>query len=205
MINTNWTQPKRNIITALNDLRKALAAGQNARLIKINNEDCAFPIKVRNSITDFRAYEFSIGLLRTRNSIMNDERMEAFQKHLSLNYKACYGTEAALNKYYETGELSEDNFKGMGRSHLVKVEDMVNYLSGLDDQKDRDYAQMFRSQYLDDNTKDEQHFFDFFRLKREHSIYTISRFKRKVWVIELLKDDLKVTSNIIEFEYTRGC
>jgi len=191
MINTNWTQPKRNMIAALNDLRKALASGRNAKLIRINNEDCAHPIKVKNSITDFRAYEFTNGLLRTRDGIRDDDRTEPFQKHLSLNYKNCYGTQNAVDRYYKTGLLSSDNFKGVGRSHLVKVEDLVRFHACLPEQKDKDYAEMFRSQYFDDATGKQTHFYDFYRLKPEHSIYTISRFKRKVWAIQLLKADDK--------------
>ena len=168
------------------DLRQALAAGQNARLIKANNEDCAFPIKVRNSITDFRAYEFSVGLMKTRTSIIGDERMPAFEKYLSLNYKCCYGTQEAVDTYYKSGLLSKDNFKGVGRSHLVKVEDMVRFLLITGD---KPRANMFKEQYLDDNTADETHFYDHFRLKREHDIYTISRFKHKLWVVDLLRDD----------------
>jgi len=186
MINTNWSSPKRNIFAAMLLLRTALAAGQNARLIRMANEDCAHPIKVKNSITDFRAYEFSVGLLRTRASIISDERMPAFEKFLSLNYKTCYGTQEAVEKYYETGLLSPDNFKGQGRSHLVAVRDMVAFLFVTGD---TDRAEMFRSQYFDDATGKETHFFDFYRLGKEHSIYTIQRFKHKLWVVELLKDD----------------
>ena len=181
----NWTTPKRNIFAGIWDLRQALAAGMNAVLIRARNEDCAYPIKVKNSITDFRAYEFSVGLLKSRNSIINDERMPAFEKYLALNYKCCYGTQEAMDRYYKTGLLSKDNFKGVGRSHLVKVEDMIAFLVVTGD---KERAQMFKSQYLDDTTGDETHFYDHYRLKREHDIYTISRFKRKVWVVELLKD-----------------
>ena len=188
-MNTNWTTPKRNILAGIWDLRSALAAGQNARLIRMANEDCKYPIKVRNSITDFRAYEFQVGLLKTRASIASDERMPAFLRYLSLNYKACYGTQKAVDRYYERGLLSPDNFKGIGRSHLVKVEDMVRFLSITGD---KDRAEMFRSQYLDETTGNETHFYDHYRLKREHSVYTIQRFKRKVWVVELLKPDQKV-------------
>lgn len=189
MINTNWTTPKRNIFAGMLDLRKALAAGYNARLIKIKNEDCQNPIKVKNSITDFRAYEFSVGLLKTRQGIIDDPRIEPFNKYLSLNYRNCYGTREAVDKYYKTGLLSTDNFKGVGVSHLVYVEDLVLFHTALPDKFSKEYGEMFKHQYLDDNTKDETHFFDMYRLKKEHSIYTISRFKRKVWAVELLSDD----------------
>ena len=185
----NWTTPKRNCFAAINDLRNALAAGMNARLIRARNEDCSYPIKVRNSITDFRAYEFTIGLLKSRTSIINDIRMPAFEKYLSLNYKACFGTQEAVDRYYEKGLLSPDNFKGIGRSHLVAVKDLIAFHACLPDKHSKDYAKMFADQYYEEHTANETHFYDHYRLKREHSIYTIQRFKRKVWVVELLKDN----------------
>ena len=188
-MNTNWSTPKRTLIAGINCLRKALASGENARLVRAKNEDCSYPIKVRNSITDFRAYEFSIGLLKTRSQILADDRMPEFEKHLTLNYKTCYGSERAVKRYYETGLLNKGNFKGMGRAHLVAVEDLVMFWANQPRKKDKEYAQMFASQYFEGTTGDETHFYDHYRLKREHSVYTISRFKRKLWVVELLKDD----------------
>ena len=188
-MNTNWSKPKRNIFAGMLDLRSALAAGMNARLIRARNEDCSHPIKVRNSITDFRAYEFSVGLLKTRTQIQADERMPQFEKHLCLNYRNCFGTQEAVDRYYEKGLLSTDNFKGVGRSHLVAVEDLIAFHACQPNCEAKAYAQMFASQYFEGNTGDETHFYDHYRLKREHDIYTISRFKRMVWVVELLKDE----------------
>ena len=181
------------------DLRSALAAGMNARLIKAKNEDCSYPIKVKNSITDFRAYEFSVGLLKTRTQIQADERMPEFEKQLSLNYKTCYGTQQAVDRYYETGIVSADNFNGVGRSHLVAVKDLVFFYATQSNAEDKAYAQMFKDQYFGETTGNETHFFDHDRLKREHSVYTISRFKRKVWVVETLKDNELVNINWLMF------
>ena len=181
----NWTTPKKYMLPAMLDLRSALAAGENAKLIRACNEDCQHPIKVKNSITDFRAYECSVGLLKTRRSIADDERMPSFEKYLSLNYKQCFGTQEAMDRYYEKGLLSKDNFKGIGRAHLVAVKDMVRFFSIIKD----DREEMFRSQYFGETTGDETHFFDIYRLGREHSVYTISRFKRKVWAVQLLRSD----------------
>jgi len=44
--NTNWSSPSTNIFAGLNNLRKALNSGGNAKLEKRWNADCAFPIKV---------------------------------------------------------------------------------------------------------------------------------------------------------------
>ena len=185
-MNTHWSTPKTNVLAGLNCLRKALASGENARLIRAKNEDCAYPIKVRNSITDFRAYEFSVGLMKTRHQILEDEKMEGFNTHLTLNYKNCYGTQEAVDHYYETGLLSTDNFKGIGRSHLVKIEDLVRFHACQPNCEAKAYANIFAEQYFGTDTGGETHFYDHFRLKQEHSVYTIKRFKRKLWVVQLL-------------------
>jgi hypothetical protein len=99
-MNTNWSSPSTNIFAGLNDLRKALAAGQNARLIRARNQDCAFPIRVRHHDTDFRNYEFQSGYVRSRNEILRDPNMTDFEKHLALNYKTYY-TSGKLRKVWE--------------------------------------------------------------------------------------------------------
>lgn len=182
---TNWSKPKTNILAGILDLRRALQAGQNARLIRARNEDCSHPIRVKIHDEDFRNYEFQVGYISSREEICNDSRKSDFEKYLVLNYKTCYGTQEAVNRYYETGLLSPDNFKGYGVSHLVNIKHMVMFLN-LTDDKER--AEMFRSQYLDESTGDERHFFDFYRYKHG-SPWAIKKFRRKLWVVELLGDE----------------
>lgn len=184
-MNTNWSTPKTNIIAGINDLRKALSSGQNAVLIRARNEDCEHPIKTKVNDVDFRNYEFNIGYLSTRQDIIKSTNMSEFHKYLSLNYKTCYGTQEAVKKYYESGCLSKDNFKGMGVSHLVKVEDMVRWLLVTGD---TERAEMFRKQYLTLETANERHFYDFYRYKHG-SLYIAKKFRKKLWVVELLKPD----------------
>jgi hypothetical protein len=184
-MNTNWSSPKRNIFAALLLLRSALASGQNARLIKLRNEDCAYPIKEKHVDEDWRNYEFSSGHLSTREDIYNNTSMSEMEKYLSLEFKTCYGTEEAVNRYYETGLLSPDNFKGMGRSHLVKVRDMITFLLATDD---KDRAEMFKHQYFTEEGGRERHFYDFYRYKHG-SPWAIKKFRRKLWVVELLGED----------------
>ena len=57
--NTNWTSPKTNIFAGINDLRRALASGYKAKLIRAYNEQCEYPIKEKLENRDFRNYEFS--------------------------------------------------------------------------------------------------------------------------------------------------
>jgi len=124
-MNTNWSTPKTNIFAAINDLRKAKAAGQRAVLIKKANKDCAFPIKEKQQDSDFRNYQFNIGYAASITSIMADESLSDFEKELSTNYVNRYGTPEAVKHYYLTRELSPDNDKGMGVSHLVHIEDYL--------------------------------------------------------------------------------
>lgn len=189
-MNTSWTSPKTNILAGMNALRGALASGEKARLIKLRNEDCAFPIKInhRNDISqDFRTYEFSSGTLQTRESIANDSNKSDFEKYLSANYKACYGTIEAKERYYKTGKLSQDNFKGIGCSHLVKIEDMIRFFQSTGQQE---RAELFKH-YLK-SEPDERHFYDNFRPINNEKTYSIKKFKRKLWVVELLDEDTKV-------------
>jgi hypothetical protein len=184
-MNTNWSSPKRNIIAGMLDLRSALAAGQNAILVKAFNEDCSYPIKEKIHDEDYRNYEFQSGYLSTRREICEDPNMDDFHKYLTLNFKTCYGTQEAVNRYYETGLLSKDNFKGMGVSHLVNIEDLIAFYNVIGN---TELAELYRSQYYDDQTGDERHFFDFYRYKHG-SPWAIKKFKNKLWVIELLGKD----------------
>ena len=141
-INTSWTAPKTTLLQGMNDLRKCLAGGHRARLIRAWNHQCEFPqlLDKNEQPKDFREYEFSYGTLRTKEEIRNDNSLSDFEKTLSLEYHAVFGTEEAMNRYYATGELSKDNFNGMGRSHLVRVVDMVEFLLRSIDPKDQQWA-----------------------------------------------------------------
>lgn len=185
MNNTNWSEPKRNIFAALSSLRSALASGCNARLIRMRNEDCQHPIKAKRVDENFRNFEFNSGHLSTKQQIIDDNHMSDFDKYLSLNYKTCYGTEEAMKKYYETGCLSPDNFKGQGRSHLVSVKDIIAWNKVVGN---TDRAEMFEHQYYSEAGNKERHFYDFYRYKHG-SPWAIKEFKRKLWVVELLEDD----------------
>jgi len=170
------------------NLRSALAAGQNAKLVKMRNEDCEYPIKVKNEDTDFRNYEFSSGHQATRDEILAEKYRSDFEKYLALNYKTCYGTKEAVEEYYKTGLLSADNFKGMGWSHLVKLEDMVKFLLATGDEET---AEMFSKQYLTGEEANQRHFYDFYSYKHG-SQYAVKTFKRKLWVVATVDKKEKV-------------
>jgi len=189
---TNWSSPKTNIVAGLLDLRSALAAGQNAKLVKMRNEDCMYPIKVKNEDKDFRNYEFSIGHPSSINAIKSDTHMSEFMKQLSLNYVTKYGTEEAVKKYYETGVLSADNDKGYGWSHLVNVDDYIKWLE-IDNSESGGHverAKMYRMQYRS-SEYDNTNFFDFYSYKHG-SQYAVKTFKRKLWVVATVDKKEKV-------------
>jgi len=183
MINTNWSTPKTNIFAAILMLRTALAAGCNARLQRLWNHECDHPIKIRNDDRDFRNYEFRIGYAASIKTITDDQTMSDFEKELSLNYVNRYGTPEAVKRYYETRELSPDNDLGIGVSHLVHIED---YLEHLKTTNQYDRERLYRRQYYPAYGDETQHFFDFYRYKHG-SQWSAKTFKKKVWVVELLK------------------
>lgn len=190
MINTHWSSPKTNIIAAINSLRDALASGYKARLIKARNEDCEYPIKInsKNDMSqDFRTYEFSNGTLQTREEIANDTLKSDFEKYLSANYKTCYGTQEAKNRYYKNGLLSKDNFRGAGYSHLVKVEDIIRFYVSIGDPKRADLFKHYLS-----TKPDNKHFYDNYRRIQNDKAYNIKKYKRKLWIVELLNNDSDV-------------
>jgi len=186
-LHTNWSSPKTNIFAAINDLSKCLAYGHKARLIRARNEECEHPIVLSKEerSKDFRDYEFSIGTLRTKQEIRDDSSMSDFEKYLSLNYKANFGSADAVEKYYSTGEVSKENFFGMGRSHLVKVSDIIEFLQRSNDPKDKEYARMWYH-YIDET--DDRHFYDTFRLKSKQQ-RMLKQFKHKLWVVQMVDSD----------------
>lgn len=183
-IKTNYSSPKTNIFSALWSLRSALASGNNARLIRMKNEDCEHPIKVRHEDNDFRNYEFQIGLIRTMQEVLDDQNESEFSKHLTLNYSACYGTKEAVERYYKTGQLSMDNFKGIGVSHLVKVDDIIRFWKTHPDVKMHERAESYIYQYKDPKSN-YRGFYDMYKYKHG-SPWAVKQFKRKLWVVELL-------------------
>ena len=185
-MNTHWSTPKTNVFAALNDLRKALSHGQNARLVKARNQDCAYSIKVKHEDQDFKNYDRMYGKPSSINKIKARKGMSDFQKELSLNYVLVYGTPEAMQTYYETRELSADNFNGIGRAHLVHVDDMIEHLTTSGDlQRANRYKLQYRGGI---QSQDTQNFFDFYSYKHG-SQWSAKKFKRRVWVVEVLKAD----------------
>jgi hypothetical protein len=197
--NTSWSTPKTNLIEALWSLKKAFESGYNARLIKLKNEDCDHPIKSKEFDKDFRNFEFKTGLIKTRQEIIDDKNLSEFEKYLTLNYCACYGTKEAVDEYYVSGNLSLDNFKGMGVSHLINVDDIIRFYSIHPDKEiQKSGAKFYIYQYKSSKGLNTTGFFDHFNNKLG-SAWGIKNFKRKLWVVELLDNKQTKTPVVIKF------
>jgi hypothetical protein len=48
--NTNWSSPTTNFLAGINLLRGALASGENAKLERRWNQDCAYPIRENKNL-----------------------------------------------------------------------------------------------------------------------------------------------------------
>lgn len=184
-INHNdWSSPTTNYFKALKCLVSALNSGYDAVLIKTRNENCQYPIKSKNVDTDFRNYDNSGTYMRSRKEILDDKSLTEFEKHLALNYKQCFGSPDAAKRYYETGELSEDNFRGVGLAHLVNVTDMIEFYEKSG--KDVDTINSLKDIYKNhtQNNLNKKHWYGNFKYKHG-SQYSIKKMKRKVWVVRI--------------------
>jgi hypothetical protein len=181
-MNTNWSQPKTNILSGMLDLRQALAAGLKAKLIRARNEDCLHPIRLDAKNRDFRAYEFQSGYATCIKEINLSARQD-FSKYLTLNYVSVFGTPEAVKKYYTEFQLSKDNFQSVGKNHLVHVDDLIKYLERI---QDFTGAERYRKQYRNLQTIGLANYFDFYKLKQGISEFELKKFKKKLWVVALL-------------------
>jgi hypothetical protein len=194
--NTHWSSPSTSLFAGLLSLRSALASGNNAELIRLNNEDCQHPIMYKDDpkAVNFRGYKFQIGYQSTYNKILEGKE-SPWNQELTLNYTSVFGTEEAMNHYYKTGELSDDNSKGMGRNHLVKVDDLIAFYKNKPAQCTWEHqrAASLYAQYRDPATRDKAFFYDFFQ-KEHGNEWLVKKFKHKLWVVNMLdKDQPRVT------------
>lgn len=191
---TNYSSPKRSFFAGMNDLRHAMKDGsRNVRLEKRWNHECEFPINDKYSKNDFRDFEGYIGVMRSIDSIKADAQMGEFEKYLTLNFRQCFGTEEAVKAYYEHGIVTEDNIRSGGRSHLVKITDIIKYYQDRvnnctaelhgDYKADCERLKNYTQFYITGETAHESHWVDLFHLKRDVPRWTPRKFKHKLWVV----------------------
>jgi hypothetical protein len=92
-----------------------------------------------------------------------------------------------VEKYYSTGVISPENFLGIGKSHLVKVQDIIDFFQKRDNDflKDKEYVRMWYH-YIDET--DDRHFYDTFRLKNKQQ-RTAKKFNHKLWVVQMIDSE----------------
>ena len=191
-MSTNWSSPKTNFFAGVKDLYSALASGQNAKLIRLENEKCEYPIIMELPESDASQYRSTGAYLRTRQQILEDNSMSDGMKNLTLNYRSCFGTREAVECYDKTGLVTKDNFTGMGVNHLVKVTDIIGYLQHTGVKGDLERAQGFIDDYTEQGcNKNKRHFYDTYALIN-HRERTPKHFNKKLWVVALYKDFDKI-------------
>jgi hypothetical protein len=179
-----YTTPTKNFFSALNTFRRALAYGENVRLMLVRNEDCTYPIQKRVHTPD--EYTSSHGALYTENEIRGGQYgKDPLDLDLTLNYYPLFGKKEAAEHYYKTGELSEDNFGGVGYCHLVKRADIHAYLTA---KGEPERAAMFLLP-----TDPDKSCWIYPAKRRDNAYWEPVQFKHKVWAVVLV--DKGVTPN----------
>lgn len=177
-MNTHWSHPYTNIFAAMNSLRKCLASGHNARLNKEWNEKCSFPLveKIKDHRNHPDSWETSSATLQTLDQIQNNTGISDQEKHMRINYCQVFGTDVAIKNYRETGIITPDNVKGVGRAHIVKRQDVIEFLIK---NGELERAKCF------DLSDGNAHFVSHFHLKPAHR-RVLRKFNKKLWVVEML-------------------
>lgn len=134
---TNWSEATTSYSAALAGLISAIEAGKNAWIEVRKNGEQDYPIMVPNpKLNHPRAWTMSYSIPRNRTVLENHKFINNTEKDLTLNYTVAFGTQEAIDRYYETGILTSDNFRGMGICHAVKIEDAIEYRKNIDGYKD---------------------------------------------------------------------
>jgi hypothetical protein len=174
------------LFAAILDLRNCLSRGFKAEIVREWNADCDHPLyNIPKEVTDFRKWTGNGASMYTRQEIEDSNIYSDFEKHLMLNYHTLFGTQESVDHYYKTGELSKGNILGVGKCHLVKVTDLVDFLIKLGDPTDKTRIDIFTKQYITQETAWSNQFYDNVKLinpnGREKRV-----FKHKLWAVNVL-------------------
>lgn len=187
-MNTNWSKPKTNFLKATMCLRKALASGLNASLVRMYNEDCEFPIvqklvskKLSKLSKNIDNWDSNSQTLWTLQEIEDSQHLSDDEKYMMINYVQVFGTDEAIEHYRTTDELTAENVRGVGVAHFVKRQDIIDYY------KQREIGKVHLAPYYELNNN-KRNFVCNFHLKPEKNRIP-KKFKRKLWVVVTLKAD----------------
>lgn len=133
IISTNWCKATRNYVMALQGLISAIEAGKNAWIEIRKNGEQKYPIMVPNpALNHPREWTMSYGTLRDESKLLDHKFLNETEKDLTYNYTTAFGSQEAIDAYYETGVLTKENFLGMGICHAVKIKDAIEYRKNID-------------------------------------------------------------------------
>ncbi|MDF2880206.1 MAG: hypothetical protein K0R54_763 [Clostridiaceae bacterium] len=139
-INTAWTKATEDYTEAMVGLLSAIDAGKNAWIEIRKNGDQDIPIMISNPELDHpKNWTMFYGCRRNLKELENRSYINDMEKELTYNYTTCFGPEKAVDNYYATGQLTKDNFFGIGMCHAVKISDCIEYRKNTDGYNNYEY------------------------------------------------------------------
>lgn len=133
MKTTNWTQATQNPIEALTSLMTAIKMkpGIKVWLELQKNGDQAWPVMVPNSdLSKPENWTMSYGV-PSKPSEEELQRMNEYERDMTLNYTACFGEPEAIEIYYREGRVTKGLMKGIGTCFAMKKTDVIKHRHDL--------------------------------------------------------------------------
>ena len=130
---TSWTEATTDYVVALQSLISAVEAGKNAWIEIRKNGEQDFPIMIPNpALNHPKAWTMCYATKRNEEDLLNHRYLNETEKELTYNYTTAFGEQEAIDRYYETGVLTKENFFGVGICHAVKIKDAIEYRKNID-------------------------------------------------------------------------
>lgn len=125
---TNWAQATTSVSQAMLGLVSCLESGKNAWIDIRGNGSQDVPIKMKNPELDnpFNwTMEYSVP--RNEEEMRNIQYFNDTEMDLTYNWIQGYGSQEAIEKYQDTGEITEGLLLERGIGHPVRVADANRY------------------------------------------------------------------------------
>lgn len=126
----NWTKATTNVWEAIASLFACINSGHSAWLeIRENTDtDIPYPITCKNPLLDDPFNWTSLyGTLRNNSEVLKKHFFNETEKNLTIHWISAFGTEAAIAKYKESGEITKDLMRGTGVEFPIRIEDANRY------------------------------------------------------------------------------
>jgi hypothetical protein len=96
-LSTSWTQATRNIFRALWDLAGALKTGEDYFITRMDNRDCAFPIKIKNPLLNKKEnWKWSGAYPQSKEELEARQYFNNTEKDLTLHYDYNFKTKRII-------------------------------------------------------------------------------------------------------------